>query len=315
MRVFVFGWYGHGNIGDDAFKLSFKQLWPDIDFTFDNHIPEDINDYDRLWIGGGSFLDQAIPNLQLVRIPIAFLGVGIDSVHGGNLEALRNAEVICRDPDSAKKLELYAPCAKGSISDLVFARRDLQEVKDRCPVKQILVLVNDFLTPKGTEPDWKSLAYYWFLQEFAKVLGRFANDGYRIKMLPMCINSRVDDRRLAAAIIGRSLHPECYDWGLTPVTEAELLTEMRRSEFMISQRFHGIVYGLLTETPCITIKCHEKFDSLTSRLDLPVVDYYGFTDANFELAKEDMLDFDFFSAREYCRVSFDAWHEVSKIMP
>jgi len=315
LRIYVFGWYGNGNLGDEAFKISFQQLWPKVDFTFGNCIPPVINDYDQLWVGGGSFLNQPISNLGNVKIPTTFIGVGVSEVHPANLPALKNSDVICRDVKSLSLVQKITTKSARSISDLVFARKDLQEVGPRHPKKQIVVLANDFLTPSGNVPDWKSLSYYWFIQEYAKVLDRFAEQGYRMLMLPMCVNAKVDDRRAAAAILGRSKYPEKYIWNLMPTSEEELLAHLLESELLITQRFHGIVYGMVAEIPTIAIKCHDKFTALTSLFNLPAVDYYGFTDAQFNVAKDGLASFSFSGVRDYRKVAFMVWNEIRRKLP
>ena len=281
MKIFVFGWYGQNNLGDEVFKLSFRQLWPMHDLTFANAIPKEINTFDEMWVGGGSFLDQPISNIDSVTIPIRFIGVGVSSALPlCNQKALERAKlIVCRDSKSYDNV----PNKKNALlaSDLVFARTDLQPLKVK-KTNQISVILNDFLTPVGgSVPDWRSLSYYWFLQEFSKILDRFAVQDYKIKLIPMCINARFDDRRIAAAVQGRSQYPHRYDWQLEPVAELGLRTEISKSAFVITQRFHGLIYSLVEQTPCVTICTHDKFNSLTKDLNIPGVDYYGLTDAKF----------------------------------
>ena len=38
MLIFVYGWYNHGNLGDESYKLSFKETWPEHDFVFNDDI-------------------------------------------------------------------------------------------------------------------------------------------------------------------------------------------------------------------------------------------------------------------------------------
>jgi polysaccharide pyruvyl transferase WcaK-like protein len=282
MRIFIFGWYGHANLGDEVFKISFCQLWPQFNFTFGNTIPSDINQYDALWIGGGSFLDQPISNIDMVSIPISFIGVGIaSSLPSCNYRALERAKlIVTRDGNSFKNI----PNKQNAYltSDLVFARKDLTPLNLE-KEKQITVILNDFLTPSGESvSDWRAISYYWFLQEFSKILDRFALKDYKIKLIPMCINPRYDDRRIAGAIQGRSSYPHRYDWHLSPITERELREEISRSTFVITQRFHGLVYSLIEKCPCVTLCTHDKFSSLAADLNIPALDFYGLTDIKFK---------------------------------
>jgi len=49
MKIFVYGWYGHENIGDESYKLSFKETWSQHEFIFsDNVKEEDINKFDLM---------------------------------------------------------------------------------------------------------------------------------------------------------------------------------------------------------------------------------------------------------------------------
>jgi polysaccharide pyruvyl transferase WcaK-like protein len=282
LKIFVFGWYGQGNLGDEVFKLSFRQLWPNATFIFGNSIPTNINtQYDALWIGGGSFLDQPISNIESVTLPIRFIGVGISSsLPPNNSKALERAElIVCRDGNSFENVPIKDKAILAS--DLVFARNDLKPL-NLTKTKQITVILNDFLTPVGgSVPDWRSLSYYWFLQEFSKILDRFAVQDYKIKLIPMCINPRFDDRRIAGAVQGRSLYPHRYDWQLDPMTEGTLRNEISKSAFVITQRFHGLIYSLIEQRPCVALCTHDKFHSLTKDLNIPRLDYYGLTDIRF----------------------------------
>lgn len=307
MNVFIFGWYGQNNLGDEIFKESFYYLFPNADLTFGNVIPPTINSYDALWIGGGSFLDQPIDHIDSVNIPIYFIGVGINPVIPDcNKRALLRAKlIVCRD---GKSFELSINKKNTCLaSDLVFARdiQPLQEEKE----DQITVILNDFLTPVGgTVPDWRSLSYYWFLQEFSKIMDRYALQGYKIKLIPMCVNPRFDDRRIAAAVQGRSVCPHKYDWVLSPVSELELRTEISKSAFVITQRFHGLVYSIIEQTHCLTICTHDKFNSLIKDLNISGLDYYGLTDVKFResLGRVTNIPFEFGSYRESAKILWES---------
>lgn len=283
MKIFVYGWYDSGNLGDEAFKASFRQLWPTVDFYFDSAIPTSLDGYDAFWVGGGSFLDQAIKGLEKVSIPLAFIGVGAGKViHPENAKALERAKIIVvRDSDSYDSLSQFAPPVF-QASDLVFARKDLTPLNLK-QTKQVLVLLNDHITPFGRNvPEWQALAHSWFIQEFSKILDRLTEKGYSISFLPLCINPRVDDRRMAAKIIGHSEYPKKYYWHVSPISEDFLREEISKSSFVFSQRFHGLVYSLLENRAVIPICIHDKFKGLSRDLTIPMLDYYGITDIEFE---------------------------------
>lgn len=56
MKVFVFGWYDHGNIGDESYKLSFTSIWPEHNFIFGEKFSE--TDFDLCIIGGGDVIRE-----------------------------------------------------------------------------------------------------------------------------------------------------------------------------------------------------------------------------------------------------------------
>lgn len=305
-KVFVFGWYGKANLGDEIFKICFSHLWPNVCLTFGNLIPDNINtDYDALWIGGGSFLEQPIPKIDTVNVPIYFIGVGgCPSPAECNQKALdRSKFAVCRDPIAFRSNNTIV------ASDLVFSRKDLKPLHHQ-KKKQIAVFLNDFITPRGSVYEWKFLSFYWFLQEFSKILDRYAEQGYTIKLLPMCINNRIDDRRIAGAIQGRSAFPNKYEWILEPLDELDLRTEISESEFVISQRFHGLVYSIIEQRPCVTLSIHSKFNSLSDTLKIPSVDYYGLTDVKFKDVFDRVMNMSF-DFSEYILSSQDQWSAIS----
>jgi len=312
MKIFVLGWYGHGNLGDEAFRPAIKNLFPDQQFQFGDHIPDKINqDYDELWVGGGSFLDQRLKNIELVTIPIGFIGVGIGhTVEPHNLAALRRAKfVIVRDHVSVRRCPnaYFAP-------DVVFSRKDLHAVpRPANTQKNVVVLLNDFFYPGWECPEWKSFSFYRFSQEFAKVCESFASEGYWIKFLPMCVTTDIDDRKIAGALISRMKTKSKAVWYTDKIiTEHFMMDQIAKADVVITQRLHGAIYAMIAQRPVVVIRAHDKLAGLLEDTQWSGhLDYYGFTDKEF---------FDVFRkiegksiAKEYIEYAQKRWGELREI--
>lgn len=232
-----------------------------------------------------------------VKIPVCFIGVGLEGeIKASNKRLLDSAKlVIVRDRKSLDQ------CARAILApDLVFAIPT-----DPCHAlvgfkKQVTVLLNDFVSPGGTtDEEWKVLAYYWFINQFSDACNDLAEAGYSIHFIPMCVGS-IDDRRIAAAVVGRIRRKDRVNWYLRPVTEAELLAQISLSEFVITQRFHGIIFSTICGTPFVSLRAHDKMLHLVQEMKWQGdLDYYGVTKLQLEQAtttalrseRKQLLDF------------------------
>lgn len=313
-RAYTLGWYGHGNLGDEAFKTAFMHLWPNVDFTFRDAIYDDVNTFDSLWVGGGSFLGETVPGAGIeVRIPTITVGVGVESRVSdfGRKIIERSKLLIVRDVESAKNY----PQAVVS-HDLVFGIPT-----DPCFIniakhrhKQITILLNDFLVPKSNDPEWKFSSFNWFLTQFGQICDELIDQGYKLHFIPMCTGI-VDDRRIAATVIGRIKNKDKVVWYLRPVSELELKTQISNSEFVITQRFHGIIFSTVCATPFISIRAHDKLLNLTRRMKWEAdLDYYGMTKVQFNQKRDAALSSSRDSLISYANNCAVEWQCISDIV-
>lgn len=270
-NVLVFGWYGHQNIGDEAFKDSFRYLFPEYKLKFVDQIPKNLDGYDALMIGGGSFLDQSIKNLADVQIPMAFVGIGLDGVHPDNQPALDRAKIIV----TRNKAKGRPKARYNHIADLVFA----QTVPARQKPDIITVMVNNHFSPSPNAPEWKSRSWDWFCVEFAQTCDRLiAQHQCPVWFLPMCTLPIVDDRRAAAYIIDRMVYKAWAMHIQEPMSRDQIVAAIGRSHMLISQRFHGLVFSAMSGVPFVAINGHSKIENLTKLLKYEgIVDYYGYS--------------------------------------
>lgn len=311
-RAFVLGWYGHGNLGDEAFKTSFLNLFPQVDFTFGDRVPRNVNSYDFMWVGGGSFMDQAVPNPYSVdiKVPIAYIGVGLGSnvhpTHRALLDAARL--VVVRNLKSKQYCEKAIVCP-----DLAFAMPN-EQFQHRPVGKKVTILLNDFVSPRSNSPDWMYLAYYWFCAEFGTVCNDLVKDGYTLKFVPMGTGD-IDDRRIAAQIVGRITKKANVIWQLEPATEVQLRTDICESDFVITQRFHGIVFSAISSVPFVSIRNHDKMLTLNEEIGWHAhLDYYGFNKNYFSRALNQLTVDKVDLLKSFTKNALEQWKCMSSIV-
>jgi len=79
MRIYVYGWYNHENLGDESYKLSFKETWPEHEFFFTDNI---LNiEYDLCIIGGGDVItEKSLKIISNFNCPKISISVTITSI-------------------------------------------------------------------------------------------------------------------------------------------------------------------------------------------------------------------------------------------
>lgn len=300
-KIAVIGWYGHQNIGDEAFKNSFALLWPEWDFTFFNQVP-DTSSFDAVIVGAGSFLDQPIKNIHKINKPLAFVGVGTNGfIHPDNQAALQRAKIVL----SRSQNSTFVQCP-----DMVFAQHQNESSGQ---ATQITVLVNDHFTPRANSKPWQLSAWEWFSVEMAQACDRMiAQYDLPIHFVPMCTNPHVDDRRAAAFVVSR-MERKDRAFIQSVENETEFLKHIKNSKFVISQRLHGIIFSVTNRVPCVAISGHDKVRDLMGQMDYKsVLSYYGFNMESFTQALRDSENM--VSPQAYSERAKDRWKDLSKLV-
>ena len=282
MNIYVFGWYGHKNLGDEAFKTAIRCLWPEHHFHFSDSFDSLLKsppyiEYEAVFIGGGSFLDQKIKNIDKVvqGWPVFFVGVGINgAVTSDNFIALQAAKgVYVRDQ---KSKSIFPESVV--VGDLVLSMDKHPNKK----LKQVLVLPNSYLSPSYNSQAWVDSSEAWYAHELAKILDSFVEKKAKVIFYPLCIDNSLDDRMQAASILSRMKHrgSSLVEWALTS-TPHDLLSILSCSELCITNRLHGGVFSTITRTPFVMVSSNDKMLSYCEEMDVPWLEYYGFSANNF----------------------------------
>ncbi len=274
--ILVLGWYHQHNIGDEAFKPALTNLLGECKFV--NQIPLNVNSYDGLVIGGGSFLDEPLNSLiklKDIKIPIGFMGVGIHEVHEEVKPWLDQANVIIT---RNKTEHIYA-------LDLLYSRKFLAP----SPIgNHILILSNGFVVPQRNDPVWKKTAWDWYLSSMGEILNKFILKDWTISLQPMNafpggIRSSHDDRITAVSLLTQIDKKTIKDQlkitvGMRALSENELLNEIGHANLVISSRYHGCVLSSMLKKPFVGISFHDKMQSYFNDNGWDNwVDYYGIT--------------------------------------
>ena len=277
LRILVFGWYYHSNLGDNLFMDAFKHLFPKFNFVFTDIITHDnLQNVDAVFIGGGSLLSEDIvfsdPLLldSLKNKKIFYIGVGSETnIHSTHQQLLPLAKLIAiRNSVNLNKI-IAINNNTIVIPDLVYCLTPSKSINKFD--KSILIMPNSLVVPSWNEPYWKHAAWNYFKLEFSQFLDNLVDKDYHINFLSMCYDIEWNDNNAAVEIINMMKNKQHYIIDHKSFIDVTQLISQYSAT--ISQRYHGTVLSEMGNIPCLTLHHHDKLKHFNG----PKLSYYGVT--------------------------------------
>lgn len=275
----IYGFYGKGNIGDELFKKAFLKLFPNQELKFVSHLVEsDINSCQCVIFGGGSFLGGKLSGTPkavelLFGKKIFYIGVGIESyIDPIHVKLLSHAKLIAtRSLDQIDRIKTLCDGTVIFLPDLVYILCSGMYSQDRA---KTIFIPNALVLPKNKDPHWKHASWNYFKSEFSQFLDYLIEQGEQIDIMSMCDNPETKDHYAAIEIInlmhyGKQINIFHCDIDLIDYFVAQY-------QFIITQRFHGIILSQMTQTPYLAISHHDKLLN-AQPMQGQCLSYYGVT--------------------------------------
>lgn len=262
-QVNILGWYDHGNIGDEAYKLAFSTLFPENTFKFNGKLETST---DFCILGGGDVLGgYYLKNLNNAKRKIA-LSITVNEETNTKEHLTQFEQLFVRDMSSfetAKKLggnPIYIPdltfCLKpnkeNGISKIqtMFEHNfiDLYE-------RKIGIIINSNLVPSHDSTSRNHTDFYKFCADLAEFI-----DNYNASFIfiPFSTHMPTDDR-IANGIIAS----QCKYWNknlmiFDPMSVQDTLDVISACDDVISTRLHSSIFSCIAGVHFIDITHNHK---------------------------------------------------------
>jgi polysaccharide pyruvyl transferase WcaK-like protein len=284
--ILVLGFYGKQNAGDNLFIDAFKFLFPEQYFKFVDCIKYyDLLNATAIFIGGGSFLDTD-PNIDddcfelLKTKKIFYIGVGTETnISQGHLDLMKTASLIAIRSDD--KFDFIKNINTNTIlvPDLAYSLNRNILINNKIN-KSILIIPNILVIPQNTDPHWKHSSWEFFKSEFSQFLDFMIEQDYTINFLTMCNNNKLNDEYAGAEIVSSMKHRDFSYLLKNEIDFISILEIFSKYEYIITQRYHGIILAELQRTPYLSIWHHEKLKNSYLN-EGNFINYYGASKQNF----------------------------------
>ena len=257
MNTTVLGWYDHGNIGDEAYKIAFPMIFPDHKFTFTDVIP---NGCERVFLGGGDVLQRYfLDQLKKCNVPKYAMSVNVKCSN------------IPQYVDIFKQLFIRNLCTTNekvlSIPDFAFALepnvkrgneiigRLFGETKSELYERVVIVVMNAYLMFGESVLARDHIAFDKVCFDFAKVMD---NTNASFLFLPFGNGFPHNDRLANSALYSR-----CKFWKKNCMCYSELsvqdtLDTIAAADMLIGTRLHASIFACVGGTPFIDLTHHDK---------------------------------------------------------
>jgi polysaccharide pyruvyl transferase WcaK-like protein len=237
VKINIFGWYGKQNIGDDAFKDVFMQKWQHHDLTFSLY---PMLDADAIVVGGGSsnrvVCKKYIDSFMGYKKPLYAVGVDI-AINGPIWEATQALPFRHLYVRSKEYVRLAAQENKISYTpDIVFSLYDKTRLRTTNKKKCGFILSVDLIGG---------------VDHLGKVIRELKKEYDEVVFIVMYTElSNCNDIAITTRVIEES---KCECRMVIPDTPTATMAEMADLDFIVSMRFHGIIFATMLGIPFIAL--------------------------------------------------------------
>lgn len=260
----VIGWYDKNNIGDEAYKISFKRLWPNANFVFTN---TPIDSADEYVIGGGDVVSfSALDSMIKIRNNKHMMSVSFpDNVYDRHFDSyyriwvrdqysldnaiksgIKNAKIV---PDFAFSLNADQRRGNRILKD-IFKKENLDLYSSR-----IGIIMNAHMMPGHNCSAVKSSAFEKFTWELSSFCDNYSAS---FVFIPFGTSFPWDDRAAASAVASKCKFwkKNCAIYERMKVQDTlDLISSL---DATINARLHGSIFSTIGATPFIDITHNHK---------------------------------------------------------
>lgn len=271
MEVLTLGFYDKSNHGDETYKDTFKNLFPQHNFTFVNQLNEElINKSEVVLLGGGNVLRKHYINelkkVKNKKIYAYSVGIEEDNINDlhifehiyardyKTIDILKNNNINCTFiPDAALTLS-GNPINGTKIINEMFKKNDLDLYS-----KKIAVIINSYMSHSSSDSLSRDVFNFMkFSYDIAKTIDETPAS---FIFIPFSTQSPNDDRSSNSWIASK-----CKFWKKNHVIYDKIsylnaLDIIAACDLTISSRLHSSVFSYVTGTNFIDLTHHSKNES------------------------------------------------------
>lgn len=285
MKILVYGWYSHDNLGDESYKLSFREVWPEHDFVFTDRIIES-NDYDLCIIGGGDVIrENLLKSLSKLTCKKVSISVTITSL--SLFPEISNLDhIYVRDMTSYQKLIDYGYERVTYLPDISIILSGNKENGDRIISKIFndskldryselyTIVINSHLMGNSTTSSKEKNMFFKMVDDIVEVID---NTNASFLFIPFSTSLPWDDRVSNGLVSSycKFYKKNCVIYNKLSVTES--IDVISASNCIITSRFHGLIFGIGNNIPTVVISFHDKMSKFCDTINKSYINYWNFS--------------------------------------
>lgn len=267
MKIQILGWYGHGNTGDEAYKLAFPSLLPDHELIFADVFNPDKDEPDAIILGGGDIVYPSFtgPLSKKPKIPKSLVSTTL--TNASDLQHLKLFKKLhVRDYRSQKLGQTYAdvkylPDVTFMLQPDVEAGRQLMKAKFEAEGSQlrervITIVFNAYTmatTPESYRRDFTN--FQRLSQDIADAVDVMDAS---IVFMPFSTRAPWDDRTANSWVASHSRKYYKNMVIFDRLSVQDNLNLIAASNVVVSTRLHSSIFSTIAGVPFIDLTHHDK---------------------------------------------------------
>jgi Polysaccharide pyruvyl transferase len=252
----ILGWYNHGNIGDEAYKLAFPILFPDNEFNFSENIK---GTPDTIILGGGDVFSSKFLDM-LKKYPDAKKYALSVNLRSENLDGLDQfTKVICRNNIVHPKVSVMPDFTFILQGDVTNGKKLIKELFDKYKAELyenvVILTLNCFLCSQNKLLGRDYVTFEKICYDLAKLMDETSAS---FILMPFGNGFPQNDRISNGCVYVNTKFYNKNVLVFDELTVQQTLDIYAAADAAITTRLHAAIFSCIGGTPMIDITHHTK---------------------------------------------------------